>query len=114
MSAAIRIQALIVLVSTAFCAPAAEVPLALAENGKTEYTIVYDFDKKDVLLDPVVRDLADTLHEITGAEFPVKPQTDGPAIHIGKVPAGDNAEFAARELIDLDDNGIGNAIVNRG
>ena len=85
---------------TAFAAPAAETaaaPLVLAENGRTEYTIVYDFDKKDVLLDPVVRDLADTLREITGAEFPVKPQTDGPAIYIGKIPAGDTPEFAARE-----------------
>ena len=79
----------------AFAAPAAE--LVLAENGKTEYTIVYDFGNKDPLLDPVVRDLADTLKEITGAEFPVAPQTDGPGIYIGKIPPGEKAEFAARE-----------------
>ena len=71
--------------------------LVLAKNGKTEYTIVYDFSRKDPLLDPVVRDLADTLKEITGAEFPVAPRADGPCIHIGKVPPGEKAEFAARE-----------------
>ena len=71
--------------------------LVLAENGKTAYTIVYDFGNKDVLLDPVVRDLADTLKEITGAEFPVRSSADGPAIHIGVPAPGDTAEFAARE-----------------
>ena len=95
--------ALSLVLLTALVAHAAEAadgaaaPLVLAENGKTEYTIVYDFGKKDVLLDPVVRDLADTLHEITGAEFPVKPQTNGPAIRIGEIPPGDRVEFAARE-----------------
>ena len=71
--------------------------ITLAENGKTDYTIVYDLDAHDPLLDPVVRDLADTLKEITGAEFPIRPQADGPAIRIGKVPPGDKADFAARE-----------------
>ena len=85
----------IVAALAAFAAPAAE--LVLAENGKTGYTIVYDFGRRDPLLDPVVRDLADTLKEITGAEFPVAPRTDGPGIYIGKVPPGDKADFAARE-----------------
>ena len=34
--------------------------LLLAEAGKSKYTIIYEF-KGDVLLDPAVRDLADTL-----------------------------------------------------
>ena len=78
----------------AFAAPA---ELTLAENGRTDYTIVYDFSRGDPLLDPVVRDLADTLKEITGAEFPVKPQAEGPAIRIGVPAPGDTADFAARE-----------------
>ena len=81
---------------SAVICPAAEL-LTLAENGKTTYTIVYDFSAKDALLDPVVTDLADTLKEITGAEFPVAPKTDGPGIYIGKVPPGDRADLAARE-----------------
>ena len=81
----------------ALAAFAAPEELVLAENGKTDYTIVYDLDRGDVLLDPVVRDLADTLKEITGAEFPIKPRTDGPAIYIGKVPPGEKPEFSARE-----------------
>jgi len=72
-------------------------PLVLAKDGKTEYTIVYDFGKGDALLDPVVRDLADTLKEITGAEFPVAPKTDGPGIYVGKMPPAEKADFAARE-----------------
>ena len=90
---------LFVIVAALFCGAASAAPaeLVLAENGKTEYTIVYDFGPKDVLLDPVVRDLADTLKEITGAEFPVLPRTDGPAIYVGAVPPGEKPEFAARE-----------------
>ena len=83
------------LAAAAFC-HAAE-PVTLAENGKTAYTIVYDFGNMDVLLDPVVRDLADILKEITGAEFPVKPRTDGPGIYIGVTPPGEKSDFAARE-----------------
>ena len=89
-----------VLFGIAFAAltlAAAPAELVLAENGKTAYTIVYDFGRKDVLLDPVVRDLADTLKEITGAEFPVKPSAEGPAIHVGVPAPGDAADFAARE-----------------
>ena len=79
---------------TSFAAPT---ELVLAENGKTAYTIVYDFGNKDVLLDPVVTDLADILKEITGSEFPVKPRTDGPGIYIGVTPPGEKSDFAARE-----------------
>ena len=68
----------------------------LAENGKTEYTIIHEF-KGDALLDPAVRDLADTLKEITGAEFPVKPDASGPKIFIGKTAPGDQADFRSRE-----------------
>ena len=57
--------------------------IALAKNGETNYTIVYKFSK-DVLLDPAVRDLAATLKAITGAEFPIAEQADGPKIFIGK------------------------------
>ena len=71
----------------------------LAKDGKTKYTIVYDFSKGDVLVDPAVRDLAATLQEITGAEFPIKAQAaaEGPKIHIGVTPPGDKADFASRE-----------------
>ena len=68
----------------------------LAENGKTKYTIIHEF-KGDALLDPAVRDLADTLHEITGAEFPVKAESSGPKIFIGKCAPGDKADFRSRE-----------------
>ena len=71
-------------------------PVQLAEAGKSDYTIIYEF-KGDVLLDPAVRDLADTLKEITGAEFPVKAQADGPKIYIGKRAPGDDADFQSRE-----------------
>jgi len=78
-----------------FCS-AAE-PLVLAENGRTRHTIIYDLGKADPLLDPVVRDLAATLKEITGAEFPVAAQAAGPKIFIGAIPPGDTADFAPRE-----------------
>ena len=81
----------------ALAAFAAPEELVLAENGRTDYTIVYDLDRGDALLDPVVRDLADTLKEITGAEFPIGPRTDGPGIYVGKVPPGEKPEFSARE-----------------
>ena len=70
--------------------------LALAKDGKTEYTIIYEF-KGDTLLDPSVRDLAATLKEITGAEFPVKAEAAGPKIYIGKTAPGDTAAFQSRE-----------------
>ena len=78
-------------------AVAARAELVLARDGKTDYTIIYDFGNKDVLLDPAVRDLANTLKEITGAEFPIKTQADGPCIYIGRTAPGDNAEFQSRE-----------------
>ena len=71
--------------------------IALARDGKTEYTIIYDFGNKDVLVDPAVRDLAETLKEITGAEFPIKKQAEGPCIYIGKTAPGDTADFQSRE-----------------
>ena len=71
-------------------------PLKLAEAGKSEYTIIYEFSG-DVLLDPAVKDLADTLHEITGAEFPVRKDADGPKIYIGRRAPGDTDEFQSRE-----------------
>ena len=74
---------------------AAEVKLA--QEGKTVYTIVYDFGQPDPLLDLAVRDLAAALTEITGAEFPVRSAADGPKIVIGKPAPGDTAEFESRE-----------------
>ncbi|MBQ6352499.1 MAG: DUF4838 domain-containing protein, partial [Lentisphaeria bacterium] len=76
---------------------AAQAEVVLAKDGKTEYTIVYDAAAPDVLLDPAVRDLAATLREITGAEFPIKTQAEGPRIFIGVTPPGETAEFASRE-----------------
>ena len=70
--------------------------LTLAKNGKTTYTIVYDFSG-DVLLDPAVRDLAATLEEITGATFPIAPKASGNGIHIGVAAPGDKDAFASRE-----------------
>ena len=78
-------------------AVAARAELVLARDGKTDHTIIYDFGNKDVLLDPAVRDLANTLKEITGAEFPIKTQADGPCIYIGRTAPGDTAEFQSRE-----------------
>ena len=71
-------------------------PVELARAGKTDYTIIYEFTG-DVLLDPAVKDLADTLKEITGAEFPVKTQAAGPKIYIGKRAPGDASDFQSRE-----------------
>ena len=71
-------------------------PLKLAEAGKSNYTIIYEFSG-DVLLDPAVKDLAETLKEITGAEFPVKAEASGPKIYIGKNAPGDTAAFQPRE-----------------
>ena len=70
--------------------------VSLAKQGKTTYTIVYDFSG-DVLLDPAVRDLAATLEEITGAKFPVARKTMGNGIYIGVSAPGDKNVFASRE-----------------
>ena len=71
--------------------------VTLAKQGRTTYTIVYDFSG-DVLLDPAVRDLAATLEEITGAEFPVVPKTTGAGIYIGVAAPDDKKKsFASRE-----------------
>ena len=70
--------------------------ITLAKNGRTNYTIVYEFSG-DVLLDPAVRDLAATLEEITGAKFPVAPKTSGCGIHVGVAAPGDKDAFASRE-----------------
>ena len=69
----------------------------IARAGKSSYTIIYDLSKGDLLLDPAVRDLAATLQEITGAEFPIKTQAEGSRIFIGVTPPGETAEFASRE-----------------
>ena len=70
--------------------------IELARGGRTAYTIVYKFSG-DQLLDPAVRDLADTLKEITGAEFPIKDEAPGPCIYIGKTAPGDTEAFKSRE-----------------
>ena len=70
--------------------------IALARDGKTDYTIVYKFSG-DVLLDPAVRDLAATLEEITGDRFPIAEKADGPKIFIGVTAPGDDTDFASRE-----------------
>ena len=70
--------------------------ITLAKDGKTEYTIIHEF-KGDTLLDPSVRDLAATLKEITGAEFPVKADASGPKIFIGKTAPGDDTPIQSRE-----------------
>ena len=49
------------------CATTEPTEVALAQGGKTNYTIVYKFSG-DLLLDPAVRDLSATLEEITGAK----------------------------------------------
>ena len=77
----------------------AQAEIVLARGGKSDYTIIYDAKTPDVLVDPAVRDLAETLREITGAEFPIKAQAaaEGPKIHIGVTPPGDKDDFASRE-----------------
>ena len=71
-------------------------PITLAENGKTACTIIYQ-PSGDMLLDPAVNDLAATLKEITGAEFPVAEKADGPKIFIGVPAPGDTEPCASRE-----------------
>ena len=78
------------------CATTETTEVALAQNGKTDYTIVYKFSG-DLLVDPAVRDLAATLKEITGAEFPIKEQADGAKIVIGVAAPGDKEPCASRE-----------------
>ena len=87
----------LVCLSLALAALPLRAELRLAENGKTAYTIIYDFAKPDVLLDPAVRDLAETLEEITGAKFPVGTEAAGPKIYIGRTAPGDKGNFASRE-----------------
>ena len=70
--------------------------IELANGGRTAYTIVYEFSG-DELLDPAVKDLAATLKEITGAEFPIKAEASGPGIFIGKTAPGDKTDFRSRE-----------------
>ena len=70
--------------------------VTLAKNGKTTYTIVYEFSG-DVLLDPAVRDLSAALEEITGAKFPVAKTASGDRIFIGVAAPGDKDKFASRE-----------------
>lgn len=82
------------MAATAFSLQAA---VELAKDGKTEYTIIYEDKNADVLLDPAVRDLANSLKEITGAEFAVKTRADGPKIYIGKVAPGDKVPLQSRE-----------------
>jgi len=68
----------------------------LAADGKSDCTIVYEYSG-DVLLDPAVRDLAATLTEITGAEFPVGKPAAGAKIFIGVTPPGERDMYASRE-----------------
>ena len=70
--------------------------IRLAEDGKTKYTIIYKLSG-DVLLDPAVRDLAATLKEITGAEFRIAEEAEGPKIFIGVPAPGDDTPCASRE-----------------
>ena len=81
---------------TAMAVLSARAELRLAQDGATDYTIVYK-PSGDVLLDPAVRDLAATLKTITGAEFPVAEKADGPKIFIGVPAPGDNEPCASRE-----------------
>ena len=74
----------------------ARAEIELAKNGATEHTIIYKFSG-DVLLDPAVKDLADTLKAITGAKFEIAEEADGPKIFIGVTPPGERPEFASRE-----------------
>ena len=81
---------------TAMAVLSARAELRLAQDGATNYTIVYKFSG-DVLLDPAVKDLAATLKTITGAKFPIAEQADGPKIFIGVPAPGDNEPVASRE-----------------
>ncbi len=83
-------------VAIAGCAAFGSSETVLAQNGKTNCTIVYKFSG-DMLLDPAVRDLAATLEEITGAKFPIAEQADGPKIIIGVPAPGDKEPCASRE-----------------
>ena len=74
----------------------ARAELRLAKDGTTKYTIIYKYSG-DVLLDPAVRDLAATLREITGAEFPVAEEAAGPKIFIGVAAPDDDTPCASRE-----------------
>ena len=88
-----KFLSLMFALAAALTAPA---EIKLAQNGETNYTIVYKFSK-DVLLDPAVRDLAATLKEITGAEFPIRERAEGPKIVIGVPAPGDTTPCASRE-----------------
>ena len=88
-------KSLILLVAAAAFTLGAEV--RLAEGGKTKYTIVYE-KSGNQRLDAAVKDLAGTLKEITGAEFPIKKEASGPKIFVGKKAPGDDKAMAIREV----------------
>ena len=57
-------------------------PLKLAENGKTDYTIVVPANASEVNK-YAANELAFFLKEITGVQFPVAATAKGPAIYVG-------------------------------
>ena len=71
--------------------------LRLAEDGKTDCTIIYE-KSGNKRLNAAVKDLARTLEEITGAPFPVKTEASGPKIFIGRPAPGDTRSLAPREV----------------
>lgn len=71
--------------------------IRLAEDGSTKYTIVCG-KSGGKRLKAAVKDLAKTLKQMTGAEFPVKAEAAGPKIVIGQAAPGDGKPLAPREV----------------
>ena len=88
-------KALLLMVLTAFLPLYGQ--LVLSHGGKTDYTIVYDLNIEDVVVNPAVEDLSLFLEKITGAKFPIAAKADGPKIMIGVTAPGDTRAFQPRE-----------------
>ena len=72
---------------------AADGKLAIAQEGKSRYTIGYDTDNTDPVYRAALKDLSDHLKEITGASIPLAYQSGGPRIIVGKRAPGDDKPF---------------------
>lgn len=71
--------------------------VTLAQDGRTDYTIIHDINSTDNLMNLAVRDLADYLQKSTQAVFPIQKEANGPKIYIGVTPETDKEPCQSRE-----------------
>ena len=72
----------------------AEPKITIAQDGKSDYCILYDKDEKDPRFVAAIKDLGDFLREITGATIPFDDQTAAHKIIVGERAPGDDKPFS--------------------